>query len=72
MKLQSLKQRVELKDWKDAVYALGCEMCGVHNVGEMGQLYCDKETALRGVKDRKSMNITYDNLKNNKGTRYIG
>ena len=55
---------MELEDWKHVVYAIGCERCGVHYVGETGQHYCDRRKQhQRDVKNRKTTNGLYDLLK---------
>ena len=67
-KLCRLKQRVEPENWKNVVYAIECETCGVHYVGETGQHYCDRRKQHQGdVKPKKPTNGIYDHLKNNKG-----
>ena len=67
-KLCRLKQTVELEDWKDVVYAIGCDTCGVHYVGEIGQHYYDRRRQHQGdVRNRKATNGIYDHLKNNEG-----
>ena len=37
-----LKQKVELEDYKNVVYAVECETCGVQYIGETGQHFCDR------------------------------
>ena len=67
-KLCRLKQRVEPENWKNVVYAIECETCGVHCVGETGQHYCDRRKQHQGDrKKKKPTNEIYDRLKNNNG-----
>ena len=37
-----LKQKVELENWKNVVYSVECETCGLNYIGETGQHYCDR------------------------------
>ena len=52
-----IKQLVELEDWKDVVYAIGCDTCGVHYVGDTGQHYYDRRKQHQGdVRNTKATN----------------
>ena len=56
-KLCRLKQTVELEDWKDVVYAIGCETCGVHYMGETRQHYCDRRKQHQGMWRKKKLQM---------------
>ena len=63
-----LKQKIELEDWKNVVYTIECETCGLHYIGETGQHFCDRrDQHNRDVKQKKSSNALYDHVKNNEG-----
>ena len=48
-KLCRLKQTVELEDWKDVVYAIGCDTCGVHYVGQPASITMTEESNIKGM-----------------------
>ena len=63
-----LKQKKELEERKNVIYAVECETCGLHYIGETGQHYCDRRSQHhRDVTQKKSSNGIYDHVKNNEG-----
>ena len=66
MNLCRLKQKVEMEDFKNVVYAVEYETCGVHYIGEMGQHFCDRRNQhQREFKQKKLSNGFYDHLDKN-------
>ena len=64
--LCKLKQKVELEDRKNVIYAVECETCGVQYVGETGQHYCDQRKQHQGdVKTKKTTNGISEHLRRN-------
>ena len=50
------------------MYAIECETCGVHYVGETGQHFCERRKQHeRDVRNKKSTSGIYDHLRNNEG-----
>jgi len=65
-KLCRLKQKTEMMDQKDVIYAVECDTCGVLYVGETGQHFCDRSRQHQAdVRAGKSSNGIYDHLKRN-------
>ena len=63
-----LKQKKELEERKNVIYAVECGTCGLHYIGETGQHYCDRRSQhQRDVTQKKSSNGIYDHVKNNEG-----
>ena len=63
-----LKQKVELEDYKNVVYAVECETCGVQYIGETGQHFCDRRNQhQRDIRQKKLSNGFYDHLERNEG-----
>ena len=64
--LCKLKQRVELEDRKNVVYAVECKTCGIPYVGETGQHYCDRRRQHQvDVRNKKTTNGISEHLKHN-------
>ena len=64
--LCKLKQKVELEDRKNVIYAVECETCGVQYVGETGQHYCDRRKQHQSdVKNKKTTNGISEHLRHN-------
>ena len=62
--LCKLKQRVELEDRKNVVYAVECKTCGIPYVGETGQHYCDRRRQHQvDVRNKKTTNGISEHLK---------
>ena len=67
-KLCKLKHRNDPETRKNVVYAIECETCGVHYVGETGQHFCERRKQYeRDVRNKKSTSGIYDHLRNNEG-----
>ena len=67
-KLCKLKHRNDPETRKNVVYAIECETCGVHYVGETGQHFCERRKQHeRDVRNKKSTSGIYDHLRNNEG-----
>ena len=63
-----MKQKKELEERKNVIYAVECGTCGLHYIGETGQHYCDSRSQHhRDVTQKKSSNGIYDHVKNNEG-----
>jgi hypothetical protein len=59
---------VELEDYKNVVYAVECETCGVQYIGETGQHFCDRRNQhQRDIRQKKLSNGFYDHLERNEG-----
>ena len=64
--LCKLKQRVELEDRKNMIYAVECKTCGIQYVGETGQHYCDRRKQHQvDVKNKKTTNSISEHLRHN-------
>jgi len=63
-----LKQKVELENWKDVVYSVQCETCGLCYIGETGQHFCDRrDQHKRDINQKKTSNALYDHVMKNEG-----
>ena len=63
-----LKQKVELENWKNVVYSVECETCGLNYIGETGQHYCDRRDQHKSdINQRKTSNALYDHKMKNEG-----
>ena len=71
--LCKLKQKVELEDRKNVMYAVECETCVVQNVGETGQHYCDRRKQNQvDVKNKKTTNGIFEHLRHNQEHNLFG
>ena len=59
---------MELENWKDVVYSVQCETCGLCYIGETGQHFCDRrDQHKRDINQKKTSNALYDHVTKNEG-----
>ena len=54
-----LKQKVELEDYKNVVYAVECETCGVQYIGRRVSTFVTEEINTRGISGRRNYQMVF-------------